>query len=375
MYDVVVVGGGPSGATVARIAGRCGKTLLVERRDDVARDGPGRGKPCGGLLAPDAQRALAALGLGVPRHVLTGPQLFAVRAIDVPSRRERHYARAYLNVDRARFDAWLRSLVPVDVEVRRGVRVTGVREHADGAELRLEGRGGIEIVRARLVVGADGAGSRVRRDVFPGAPEPRRYVAIQEWFEARAAEPCYTAVFDPEVTDFYGWAIPKGDAVIVGAAIPVGPEAAGRFERLVETLRRSGLGLGPSLGREGTLLCRPRRRVELVTGSARVALVGEAAGFVSPSSAEGISFALESGAALGAAIEAGGVEGAAERYRAATARLARKVLAKVLKGLLLDRAAFRSAALASGVGAIPVGAPPRLRNPAPAHCATGAAPT
>jgi geranylgeranyl diphosphate/geranylgeranyl-bacteriochlorophyllide a reductase len=56
MYDVVIVGGGPSGATVARLASRCGRTLLVERREDVAADGPGRGKACGGDLPPEFRR-------------------------------------------------------------------------------------------------------------------------------------------------------------------------------------------------------------------------------------------------------------------------------------------------------------------------------
>jgi flavin-dependent dehydrogenase len=91
-----------------------------------------------------------------------------------------------------------------------------------------------------------------------------------------------------------------------------------------------------------------------------VTLVGEAAGFVSPSSAEGISFALESGAALAAALASGGVAGAAERYGAATAPLRRKVLSKVLKGALLDRAALRGLALATGFGSVQVGVPPAL---------------
>jgi len=111
-----------------------------------------------------------------------------------------------------------------------------------------------------------------------------------------------------------------------------------------------------------------------------VVLVGEAAGLVSPSSAEGISFALESGAALAA----GGVTGAAARYRAAAAPLRRKVLSKVLKGALLYRPSLRNLVLASGIGAVPVGplpspasrgrgspgtspAPPRVARAGPSH--------
>jgi flavin-dependent dehydrogenase len=309
MYDLVIVGAGPAGATLARLAGSRLRTLLVDRRaggpDGPAPPGPRSGKCCGGLLAPEAQRALAALGLGVPREVLVGPQLLAVRAIDAAAGIERHYPRHYLNVDRGRFDAWLRSLVPPEVEIRTGHLVTGLCDAGDHVALALESAGGTEIVRARLAVGADGAASRVRARAFPGLREPETWLAIQEWFEAIGADPCYTAVFDPSVTDFYGWAIPKGDRIAVGAALRPGLDAAGRFERLVRTLRERGLRLGRSPGREGALLLRPRRPSHLVTGRGRVALAGEAAGFVSPSSAEGLSRALRSGAALAEALAPG----------------------------------------------------------------------
>ena len=123
MYDLLIMGAGPAGATLARLASRGLRTLLVERRrEGRAGFGPGSVKCCGGLLAPEAQRALAALGLGVPREVLVGLQLFAVRAIDVASGLERHYPCHYLNVDRRRSDAWLRSLVPAAIELRAGRR-------------------------------------------------------------------------------------------------------------------------------------------------------------------------------------------------------------------------------------------------------------
>jgi flavin-dependent dehydrogenase len=373
MYDLVVVGAGPAGATLARLVGGGLRTLLLERRPLGPRGlGPRDGKCCGGLLAPDAQRALARLGLGVPREVLVGPQLFAVRAIDVASGRERHYARSYVNVDRGRFDAWLRGLVPPAVEVRAGVRVTGVRDEGDRVALRVEGAGGVTVEHARLVVGADGAGSTVRRHALPGAPEPASYLAIQEWFEARRAEPCYTALFDPGVTDFYGWVIPKADRLVVGAAVAPGAEALGRFQALRDALPALGLVLGRSVGREGTMLHRPRRPSHVALGAGRVALAGEAAGLVSPSSGEGVSFALRSAVALADAL-APGLDGWLPRYAAGTAGLRRSLLLKQLKLPLMFAPPLRRALLASGVGAVPVGEPPAAALAAISAPGTGSA--
>jgi flavin-dependent dehydrogenase len=360
MYDVVIVGAGPAGATLARLVGRSSRTLLVDRR--AARPaalGAREAKCCGGLLAPDAQRALAALGLGVPHDVLVGPQLFAVRAVDVASGRERHYQRSYVNVDRGRFDEWLRSLVPREVEVRMGTRLTAVRDAGDHVAVELEAPGGTIVERARLVVGADGAASCVRRRGLPEAGEPATYLAVQEWFEARRPDPCYTALFDPDVTDFYGWVIPKADRLVVGAALRPGPDAPARFAGLVRTLGGLGIQLGRSVGREGTMLYRPRRPSHVALGAGRIALVGEAAGFVSPSSAEGVSSALRSASALAAALDAG-FDGWEARYRAATASLRRSVLLKNLKVPIVYAPALRRVVMASGLRAIDVGEPPAI---------------
>ena len=70
--DIAVIGGGPAGATLARLAGRNRRVVLLDSRPKEAvglrekageqENGlPPRGKCCGGLLAPDAQAELAAL--------------------------------------------------------------------------------------------------------------------------------------------------------------------------------------------------------------------------------------------------------------------------------------------------------------------------
>jgi flavin-dependent dehydrogenase len=310
---------------------------------------------CGGLLAPDAQRMLASLGLGVPGDVLCGPQLFSVRAIDAVTGAERHYQRCYLNVDRGRFDRWLLGLAEEaghGLTVRRGRRLRRLRQEADHVVLEVEATGGLVVERARLVAGADGAWSRVRRQAFPGRPDGDLYVAIQERLACRGGDACFTAIFEPSAGDFYGWAIPKDGELVVGAALRPGAAAPAAFERVKARLADFGVAMAPVRSREGAWLRRPRRR-DLLLGRGRVALVGEAAGFVSPSSAEGISWALRSGAALADALEPG-LLGWEARYRAGTRGLRRELVLKRLKLPLMYRPWLRALALRSGAGAVRV---------------------
>ena len=126
MYDVCVVGAGPAGSSLARLLDARYRVLLVDRRRLDQPPGTGPRKACGGLLAPAAQKELARQGLGVPGHVLVGPQLFAVRAVDVDANLERCYQRHYINVDREVFDRWLVSLVPARVDGAFGWRFRGM---------------------------------------------------------------------------------------------------------------------------------------------------------------------------------------------------------------------------------------------------------
>ena len=89
-FDYIVVGAGPAGSAFALQAGDKLRILLL--------DGSFRGqKPCGGLLAPQAARALAEMGLTLPREVLADPQIFAVRTMDLQTGAERSYPRKYVN--------------------------------------------------------------------------------------------------------------------------------------------------------------------------------------------------------------------------------------------------------------------------------------
>lgn len=353
MYDVAIIGAGPAGATLARLIGGHYRTLLVDRRAlDSDFSAGSLSKPCGGLLAPAAQAELARQGLGVPASVIAGPQLFAVRTLDLPAGLERLYQRFYVNVDREAFDRWLVSLVPSGVDIACGWSLTSLEVHDSAPFLRFRtADGGSAGVRARLVIGADGAGSLVRRIAFPDTPAPERYVAVQAAFESGFAEPYYEAVFDNSLTDFYGWTIPKGGELLVGAAFERGAGAGAAYDEFVRRLRANGARFGAELSRSAATIARPTNPLCLCPGAGNVLLVGEAAGFVSPSSAEGISYALRSAAAVERALWPGLAEVAA-RYRTAALPLAASVCAKMVKSSAIYGPAARRLVMRSGLGAI-----------------------
>jgi len=118
------------------------------------------------------------------------------------------------------------------------------------------------------------------------------YVAIQEVISGFNLDKAYF-IFDDEITDFYGWLIPKTEGVEVGVAVsPVNPKEKYKlFKKKVE--ERFGIkGKGEI---NSAIVLRPKSVKDLFLGVDSIFICGEAAGLISPSSAEGISFALLSG--------------------------------------------------------------------------------
>ncbi len=353
MYDIIIAGGGPAGATLARLAGTGYRILLLEKRsfsDDMVFSSR---KCCGGLLDPDAQRMMAGFGLGVPGTVLVSPQLFAVRTIDISNRIERFYQRHYINIDRNEFDKWLESIVPVNVTVINDCLVKSFDERDDYVAVRFRHNGEDYEEKARLLVGADGAYSSVRRQRFGKLPAPKLYISIQEWFEASDAKNYYGAVFDESITDFYSWTIPKEDQIILGSALAPGSDAVWKFESLKRKLKSYGYDFSKPLRRNAAYLYRPRRNSQICACSGRTALVGEAAGFISPSSAEGMSYAFRSALALARALEEG-IDGYEGRYLRNLQPLKRNIFLKNMKSPVMYNSILRFMAMKSGLLSIDI---------------------
>lgn len=350
MYDIAIVGGGPAGATLARLTGGRYRILLLEKRTFQEPLYGRLQKCCGGLIAPDAQKMLASFGLGLPRSVILSPQMFAVRTIDMDNSLEKYYQRHYINTDREKFDQWLESLIPPSVDIINGSTYRSHTVQEDCVRIRFTREGKEYEEKAGLLVGADGAFSGVHLASFPGRAYPRRYAAIQEWFIDSQDVNYYGAVFCREITDFYAWLIPKEGNLIVGAALPPGSDAPARFALLKRKLKDYGFALNKSIRKNGTYLLRPKAN-QICIGGGRVALIGEAAGFISPSSAEGFSYAFKSAMALAEAL-AESNESWHDIYRKNTAALRANIMLKNLKSPFMYNRVLRRLIMKSGFKSI-----------------------
>lgn len=346
-YDVVVVGAGPAGANFARL-------IDAEKYRVAVIDGSdGHDKVCGGLLSPDAQDVLARYDLSLPCDVLASPQLFSVRTIDLRDGYTRHYRRCYLNVDRKKFDDFLRSMIPRDVDVLN-TRCRSLCKTDDGYEIELLNG---ERIICGTVVGADGASSVVRSSLFKNK-RIERYVAIQQWFNAEKINPYYSCIFDNDTSEGCSWIFFKDGKMIFGGAFGMkgGREA---FEEQKRKLVSLGFvdksTFAEPIRTEACLVSRPHLSGGIFRGDDTAYLLGEAAGFISPSSFEGISYALSSSEALAEAFnskEKSAHSSRRKKYVRDTVKLSVKVKIRCIKRPFMYGRNLRRLVMKSGITAI-----------------------
>lgn len=347
-FDFVVVGAGPAGATAARLLAHSFKILIVDSRNPLDMDDR-REKCCGGLLAPDAQKALASLDLALPENVIGGPQIFAVDTIDLESGAERIYQRFYLNLSRRALDSWLLEMAIKDGAVfRSNLRFSAF----DGAVVTLSGGNTTQYVNCRRLIAADGAAGAVRRKLGTPVRKNSIYVAIQEKLAPAGNEKFFRAFFDADSTDYYGWSIPKRDHLLFGGIFPSDGTAIMRFMQMKSKAVDFGVQVdGALLHRAGSLVVRPRGGGDLWLGRGQVFAVGEAAGLISPSSAEGVSYALRSSMLL-AGMLTRNPDADVREYSKLAWKLKINLIGKRLKSPFMYSPFLRKAVLKSGVGAI-----------------------
>ena len=298
MLRVAVVGGGPSGSCAAEVLAKAGiQTWIFERKLDNA-------KPCGGAIplcmVSEFDLPESIIDRKVRNMKMISP---SNREVDINLENDGEYISmcrrevmdAYLRERAAELGANLVNglVTKIDTGIKRqGPYTLTYSDYSSG-----EATGESKTLEVDLIVGADGANSRVAKAMDAG--DYNVAIAFQERIKLPPEEmKYYESLAEMYVgtdvsPDFYAWVFPKYDHVAVGTGTMQNNQ--GLIKSLQEGIReraKKRLLHGEVIKVEAHPIPehpRPRRVV------GRMALVGDAAGYVTKSSGEGIYFAAKSG--------------------------------------------------------------------------------
>ncbi|MEV6285668.1 NAD(P)/FAD-dependent oxidoreductase [Kribbella sp. NPDC051770] len=312
VWDLAIVGAGPAGtaAALGALAAEPGMSVLLLDRSEFPRD-----KTCGDGIAPHVLDLLASVGVTGLLDDWTPVRRLSLERDGLVVDREME--RATWVVPREVFDARL-----VEAAVAAGAQL--VSHRVRGIEVREDCVLLDESIAAKVVVGADGAQSVVRRalglEPAPAALALRGYAPTRPGREARQV-----IVYGPGRQPSYAWSFDRGDglsnvgygeALHPGRPHPTRADLLEKLERLLPDSTRDGVSWKAHHLPLTTWSWRPPR--------GRVLLAGDAAGLINPMTGEGIYYAVATGLYAGKAAaedlrspgrEAAGGAGAGTRYQ------------------------------------------------------------
>ncbi len=295
---VAVVGGGPAGSSAAEILAKAGiETYIFERKLDNA-------KPCGGAIplcmVAEFDLPPEIIDRRVRKMKMISPSNIEVNIGQTLKNDEyigmcrREVMDSFLRERAAKCGANLINGTVFKLDIPTNNTDPYVLHYSDHSNGQIQGE--MKILKVDLVIGADGANSRVAKAIDAG--DYNYAIAFQERIRLPEDKMAYYEdlaemyVGDDVSPDFYAWVFPKFDHVAVGTGtMKVNQAKIKALQAGIRTRAAKRLEGGEIIKVEAHPIPehpRPRRVV------GRVALVGDAAGTVTKSSGEGIYFAAKS---------------------------------------------------------------------------------
>lgn len=287
-YKIAVIGAGPAGSSFLRHLSRNLKedTILIEK-EKLPRTNTREAE-----LVEETIEFLNKYYKKIPRYIFSDPKQIDIYYVDFDNNVKVYEKRGLWNINREKFDFWLFK------ESSRGIgnMITGkvlkiYKVNGSSYGIKINIKNSIKRVEAKYIIGADGPLSITRECL--GYTKMKYYFGYQEWIDSSKFSGEYMYfIYDSKVSKYYSWIIPKDNLAVIGTALL--PDQKNTISILKEKAKKYLNIHGHTIKKKLDVAIRssPNR---VFLGKDNIFLIGEAAGLISPSTAEGISFALRSG--------------------------------------------------------------------------------
>lgn len=285
-FDVIIVGAGVAGCTLANNLSKELKILLIDQKVFP------RHKACSGILVKESIDFLKGEDL---EKILVTNTLIYIEYFDSDNNKSKIIKKNFLNSNRFLLDKYLHEKIvqKENIYFLENTRLIECKNTKDNKHLviLIESNGIIKPIITTHLVGCDGASSTVRKNILK--KDIRFYIGMQELLKTNKQFDHAYFIFDNQITDFYSWIIPKPPYTEIGTLLDPSntKEKYAQFKQKLSTT----FGIKEDGKIDSSIVLRPESAKDICLGDKNILLCGEAAGLISPSSAEGISYALNSG--------------------------------------------------------------------------------
>ncbi|MBD5086146.1 MAG: NAD(P)/FAD-dependent oxidoreductase [Clostridiales bacterium] len=298
MYDVIIVGGGPTGATAGKILAEKGFSVLIVERCKLPRY-----KSCSGMvIRKTIDDVDKYFDCQIPDYVKCTPfDNYGMVFVNDEGKEYKFEQRGY-NVWRSSFDNFLlEKAIENGAKVIDRASVTSCECKDDFVEVTISHKT-IRTEKARYLIDCEGATGTLKRSIFGNDKD---YITTYQAFYNGTInlDPHYFyAYLQPTLSEYDAWFNVKDNMLVLGVAVKDPSKINTYYTNFIDYMKSNhGLILQDKVKEEKWIMPRIRPDFKINYGTNRILLAGEVAGFLNPMG-EGISCGIESGYACAMAI-------------------------------------------------------------------------
>ena len=291
MYDIIIIGAGPTGSTAAKTLADNGyKVLLVEKFKMP------RYKSCSGqLIKKTLDLVQTYYGEAVPDSVMCTPTENRGMIFTNDKGKTFRFEQDGLNVWRSSFDKWLADKAEQSgAEVRDCTSALSCEEHDGIVTVTLKGKHSYT-EQAKYVIDCEGVVGSIKKQLLHHKPQ---YIMTYQTFNQGSIDLDYRffhAFLQPELSEYDAWFNVKDNQLVLGVSVKDQSKAEYYYAQFISYMKETyNLKIDKQLKVDKWLMPHIRPGCAIDYGIGRVLFAGEISGFLNPMG-EGISAGMESG--------------------------------------------------------------------------------